>query len=273
MSYNTQIGQDLLNVPMGKMIKDMAFAIAEAQTRLDENSITVAEMMGGLKTIYNKEGETTFEDSRVFFGRDQVPLSVAKVLYSSSANKDGEKSLIINEINRTSSKVTVKSDASGNKLIVDSTNSTLEPGEDPLVFVPARLSMLELGFTPNFYQFVDTIIEVKISISYKKEDTRIDTRRNSSSHENKSFGGYSNWWYRNYHYNQGKSVSVSQVNASYATKYNYSAEGASLLRTKLSPVPPPAILEERIRNMMLIERELLQQEVEKNEGPKSLKKK
>ena len=93
MSYYTQIGQDLLNVPMGDMIRDMAFAIAEAQTKLDENSITVAEMMGGLKTIYNNEGDVAFEDSRVFFGRDRVPLSVAKALYNCGTNKAGYKSL------------------------------------------------------------------------------------------------------------------------------------------------------------------------------------
>ncbi|WVM90436.1 hypothetical protein UMZ34_09950 [Halopseudomonas pachastrellae] len=40
------------------------------------------------------------------------------------------------------------------------------------------------------------------------------------------------------------------MDASYASKYSYSAEGSSLLRTKLSPVPPPPILEERIRAMM-----------------------
>lgn len=261
MSYYTQIGQDLLNVPMGDMIRDMAFAIAEAQTKLDENSITVAEMMGGLKTIYNNEGEVAFEDSRVFFGRDRVPFSVAKALYNSGTNKDGYKSLILNEINNTSPDIKVK-DANG-KLTIESGSSKTE-ADDPLVYVPARLSMLELGFTPNFYQFVDTIIEVKISISYKRESINTVTNKRSASNQNTNFGGYSSFWYRNYHYNRGTSVSASQVNASYATKYNYSAEGASLMRTKLSPIPPPAILEERIRNQMLLQEELRNQEVEKN---------
>ena len=30
------IGQDLLNVPMGDMIRDMAFAIADSQFQLDQ---------------------------------------------------------------------------------------------------------------------------------------------------------------------------------------------------------------------------------------------
>jgi hypothetical protein len=50
--------------------------------------------------------------------------------------------------------------------------------------------------------------------------------------------------------NSSSFVSTSQVNASYSQKYSYSAEGSSLLRTKLVPIPPPAILEERIRQQM-----------------------
>ncbi len=45
-------------------------------------------------------------------------------------------------------------------------------------------------------------------------------------------------------------MTVSSVSASYSAKYQYSAEGSSLMRTKLVPVPPPAILEERIRAMI-----------------------
>jgi hypothetical protein len=64
-----RIGQELLDVPMGDMIREMAFAIAEAQMKLDENSIDVAEMMGGLKTITDDNGVVTFEDSRVFLDK------------------------------------------------------------------------------------------------------------------------------------------------------------------------------------------------------------
>ena len=45
-------------------------------------------------------------------------------------------------------------------------------------------------------------------------------------------------------------VQTQQVDATYTSKYSYSAEGSSLLRTKLVPVPPPAILEERIRALI-----------------------
>ena len=36
-------------------------------------------------------------------------------------------------------------------------------------FGDQQLSMLELGFTPSFYHFVDTIIEVKVSIRIATE--------------------------------------------------------------------------------------------------------
>lgn len=103
-----------------------------------------------------------------------------------------------------------------------------------------QLSMLELGFTPTFYQFVDTIIEVKISINISTETTASRT----SSRKTASVGGGF------FLFGGGVKATTTSVSASYAAKYNYSAEGASLIRTKLAPVPPPAILEERIRAMI-----------------------
>lgn len=94
-------------------------------------------------------------------------------------------------------------------------------------------SLIELGFTPTFYQFVDTIIEVKMSISMVREATRTVTRR--SGRVGAGWLGTAGGAY------------ASSVSASYASKYQYSAEGSSLLRTKLVPVPPPAVLTERIR--------------------------
>lgn len=96
-------------------------------------------------------------------------------------------------------------------------------------------TLLELGFMPTFYQFVDTIIEVKISISMTistEEKTRSRTRQGLIRKR------------------KGDStMQVSSVNAKYSNKYQYTAEGSSLLRTKLVPVPPPTILEERLRKL------------------------
>jgi hypothetical protein len=109
-----------------------------------------------------------------------------------------------------------------------------------VTFGTGSYSLLELGFTPTFYQFVDTIIEVKISISISSEA--------SYQHRQSSFAlsvpGAFGFAFG------GGSIRASSVSASYANKYQYSADGSSLLRTKLVPLPPPAILEERIRQLI-----------------------
>jgi hypothetical protein len=102
------------------------------------------------------------------------------------------------------------------------------------------LSLMELGFTPTFYQFVDTIIEVKVSISMSREAQQaFSTTTVTGEFE----GGHAVFYAKT-------AAKVSTVSASYASKYQYSAEGSSLLRTKLVPVPPPGILETRIRDMI-----------------------
>jgi len=101
-------------------------------------------------------------------------------------------------------------------------------------------SLLELGFTPTFYQFVDTIIEVKVSITIASERSY---QRKSTSIRGSAAGGFFLGF-------GGGAMRASSVSATYASKYQYSAEGSSLLRTKLVPVPAPAILEERIRRLL-----------------------
>ena len=190
------IGQDLLNVPMGDMISQMALAIAEAQLALDESGIRQAELMSGRVVLRNDKGQfidesgnvsTTgphFYDSLVFFG--------------------------------------FRRDASGN------------------VTSAERVSMMELGFTPTFYQFVDTLIEVKIAIKMTEESSA--TRTEKGYQRSSIFSASRNGIFY--------STSVTPVDATYASKYTYSAEGSSLLRTKLAPVPPPPILLERARILM-----------------------
>jgi len=222
------IGQELLNVPMGEMIRSMATAIADAQTALDTSSMRVAEMMSGRVIRRTRDGRT-FVDSnnRAYYDDRRVDFGY---VYS----------------------------------------APLSPNDEP-VRKPVRLSMMELGFTPTFYQFVDTIIEVKISVSvtggtenestsqYKsdsKTDGTVDSYGSSGNYYYGYGWGYGGAYSSSYSVGRTKStrVQTSQVNAAYTSKFNYSAEGASLLRTKLVPVPPPAILEERIREVMSIER-------------------
>jgi len=119
----------------------------------------------------------------------------------------------------------------------DSEKTIVEKKTAYVTFDGQQLSMLELGFTPTFYQFVDTIIEVKMSISMSTE--REYTRKSSTKTVSAMGGGFL--------FFGGGKVRTTSVSASFASKYQYSAEGSSLLRTKLVPLPPPQILEERIR--------------------------
>ncbi|EGV50217.1 hypothetical protein [Candidatus Endoriftia persephone] len=231
------IGQELLNVPMGDMIRQMAFAIAEGQYQLDENSINVAEMMGGLTTVYDEEGNVSFDDSRVFFGYEYMTMKEARAFAAVDDALTGTMGADVIKLNEILDKI--DKDVEGNPVTDDSE-----------IRVPTRLSMLELGFAPVFYQFVDTIIEVKIAIKitrtreYSRTRSNMQTERTGSHRRKRSFWGTSR------SSSNRTQVSTSQVDATYASKYSYTAEGASLLRTKLSPVPPPPMLEERIRGLM-----------------------
>lgn len=194
------IGQELLNVPMGEMIRDMALAIADAQVELDAASMSVAEMMSGTVWALDENG---------------LPVSTSP--------ESGE-----TVPNPRDTRITFG-------YTVDA-----ETGER----TPARISMLELGFSPTFYQFVDTIIEVKIAIKITRTSEYSQTVRTTT--ESKRWG-----WAL---FKGGNTVQTTQVDATYSSKYGYTAEGSSLLRTKLIPIPPPAILEERIRGMLEQER-------------------
>jgi len=92
---------------------------------------------------------------------------------------------------------------------------------DGTVGIPLVTSMIGAGFQPTFYQFTDTIIEVKMAITMTKS-----TEASVSSEVSVKL------W----------SILSASVNASYASKYSYKVEGSSLLRTKITPVPPNAFL-------------------------------
>jgi len=228
------IGQELLNVPMGDMIRQMAFAIAEGQMQLDSTSIDVAEMMGGLKVVYDDEGKVTFDDSRIFFGYDLMTIAQAEAYLAADVGMTGGDTTAMMDRLRT----------------LDGIPSTANKSTT-LVRVPTRMSMLELGFSPTFYQFVDTIIEVKIAIKITRssESTRTTTNTNQQTRKFNVGGGVFGAIFGGPKV-EATNVSTSQVDATYSSKYSYSAEGSSLLRTKLVPLPPPPILEERIRRQL-----------------------
>ena len=87
-------------------------------------------------------------------------------------------------------------------------------------------SLLELGFAPTFYQFVDTVLEVKVAFSMSSETS------NSGAEREKY---------------QAKSTPVDAI---YSNRFQYPVEGSSVMRTKLVTVPPPGLLEGRVRELV-----------------------
>jgi len=200
------IGRDLLNVPMGEMIQQMAFAIADSQLALDESGVQQAELMGGKRVLRDDLGKLIDETGNP----SAVPVMVDSRVYFGYRK--------------------------------DNTN-----------YVPELVSMMELGFTPTFYQFIDTVIEVKIAVSITR----------SSEYEKKMQGTERRFSYRRSGRYSSYQVTTTPVDAKYTSKFSYSAEGSSLLRTKLVPVPPPAVLEERAR--MLLEQNEADREEMRND--------
>ena len=106
------------------------------------------------------------------------------------------------------------------------------------------MTLMQAGLMPTFYQFTEALIEVKISISHRSSSSRefevgaeLEVSTEAEAHASLfGFGG-------------SGSVSTtfaSHVNYKTASTYDYSAEGSSLLRTTLKPVPPPARIMPRI---------------------------
>jgi hypothetical protein len=90
---------------------------------------------------------------------------------------------------------------------------------------PVQLTMLQAGILPTFYQFTESIIEVKISISSK-------TTSSSEFEFGLEVKASADFFF-------GSASVASHVNYKSANTYSYSVDGSSLLRTTLRPTPPP----------------------------------
>lgn len=106
-------------------------------------------------------------------------------------------------------------------------------GEDEEV---QAYSLLELGFTPTFYQFTDTEIEIKVSFEISQEVTE-----KSSSFAFIGGGGLIP--------GGGVIVGAASTSASYSAKYNFKGDSTSAVKTRLVPLPAPAGLQERLQAM------------------------
>jgi len=121
------------------------------------------------------------------------------------------------------------------------------PKIDPTQTDTEQFPLIALGFYPPFYQFQESIIEVKMAITMATSRA-VDT----------SFSAKVGW-----------GPFAASVNASYSCKYDYKVEGSSLLRTKLVPVPPPAGLEEYMEALMKARSKTLKDAITESEKPKT----
>lgn len=186
------VGQELLNVPFGEMIREMALAIAEGQMALDMNSVKVAQALA----------DTELEAQSV-------------VMY-----------------------IEETVDADGNVTATD------------VVTNDAPMSLLTYGLEPRFYEFTESIIEVKMAISMKREMStekkygREFNLTNTSKVSGKiSTGGLTSFLFGKASTKFENTTTVaysSTYDAKYNSKYSFKESGTSLLRTTLKPVPPPS---------------------------------
>ena len=173
MTYDQpDVGQLLTNVDFAEMLTNVGIAIAEAQTRLDHNSITILQEM---------------------CEKDTVSLPALKI----------ENGVLTDE--------------------------------------PIQTSMIGAGFQPTFYQFAETIIEIKMTISVNLEKS--EEQKQSGEVKKQSLSLYRK---RNNRLGLRSVITTTPIDATYTNKYNFNQEGTSLLRTRLVPVPPNNIIQQQL---------------------------
>lgn len=127
----------------------------------------------------------------------------------------------------------------GDKEIAPVSLPTVQIGDDgKLEEVEIETSMIGAGFQPTFYQFAETIIEVKMAITMSQETDYTNKTKGVKTVASNT----SSWW----NLSSRSVVTTTPIDATYSSKYNYTQEGSSLLRTRLVPVPPNAIIQRQL---------------------------
>ena len=99
-------------------------------------------------------------------------------------------------------------------------------------------SMIGAGFQPTFYQFAETIIEVRMAVTANYDEEY--QRETDGTIRRTTYGRYGRYRRRPI------TITTTPIDASYCSKYNYSQEGTSLLRTRLVPVPPNSLMQQQL---------------------------
>ena len=111
------------------------------------------------------------------------------------------------------------------------------------------MSLLTYGLEPRFYEFTESIIEVKMTITMMRESSTELTygREFKLNNQSKVTGSMESGGLAKLLLGKSKGsfentttvAYTSTFNAKYSSKYSFKEEGTSLLRTTLKPVPAP----------------------------------
>jgi hypothetical protein len=148
-----------------------------------------------------------------------------------------------------------------------------------------KISMLEAGFIPSFYHFVDSILEMKIEVNIREEEAKSlgfkQTMEQSMEVEagaevsakygynafiaSVEVGAKAHWSQKT------KSAYAQTLDTKHSQKFSQDLSATSLMRTKLVPVPPPELLVERIK--ILLEKLRKEAEAEAEAEPEGVQEK
>lgn len=138
-----------------------------------------------------------------------------------------------------------------------------------------QLSMLEAGFIPSFYHFVDTILELKMEVKIREESSTSTSLSTSTSASTETevyaeasgsvsggigFASVEAGFKAGFSAKSTAAYSTA-LDSKHAQSFSQDLSASSLMRTKLVPVPPPELLVERIKILL----EKLRKEAEEGE--------
>ena len=163
---------------------------------------------------------------------------------------DGQLALDLNSVNIAQELANTELDA--NTVIIAIEETVDDEGnvtDTDYILNENPISLLAFGLEPRFYEFTESIIEVKITISIKSErtfSTELDTSFSLKNTTSLDFKYRTPWWSSLLFGKASANVKsttttafATSFNAKYQNKYTYSAQGTSLLRTTIKPVPAP----------------------------------
>jgi len=135
-------------------------------------------------------------------------------------------------------------------LIKEKTDDEGNVKDVEVVYNEKPMPLIVYGIHPTFYQFTDTTIEVKMTITMsavreyeRKFGFKFKFKNETEAEAGYKGGGILGWIFGRPSFKIKNTTTVALAtiyNARYSQKYSFKEEGTSLLRTNLKPVPPPA---------------------------------